>query len=317
MSVLIDADVILEWIFKRGDEQLAGYIEKLFDNLACEFIKGYITDIGFKNIIYCCCEKSGKYTGAEIGCIIEAIETLISEYPVNADLIDKALEFKKFSSVNLKSAIEIACVTNDNLLDAIITLTPELFSGATVPVLEIKDLFDRVLLEKVWGGNIEPTINMANWLQGILDADWELAPIRLTSLRSSVVSHLNSHIAILENNGICIPSGTIGAYKDLTLGNNTLRLYAVAWKLCDVEEGFEWTLLIILAPKPRTYLNESVSLKISDENQALAEKILEKYSGNYISAQVLGALNEQFVVNISTFDDLRITLPSFCFKEYS
>lgn len=243
--------------------------------------------------------------------VIRIVKTIVNIYPVNRDFIDKAREA---SVKDFESAVEIVCVTDDNLFSAIVTQTPELFDGAAVPILGVTDLLNRILLERVWGATcVEPTINTALWLQGKFDTDWELVPLRQTSLRSSVQSDLNSCVEILEkHHGVYVPDKAVGVYKDLTLGDNALRLYATKWNLSDFEEELEWTLLIVLAPQQSTYLNKSVSLQISDDNQTLLEETLERGSYNYIYARVIGADSENFWVNISTLDGVNF-IPPLCF----
>ncbi|AFY78245.1 Protein of unknown function (DUF1822) [Pleurocapsa sp. PCC 7327] len=170
----------------------------------------------------------------------------------------------------------------------------------------------------------QQVVNVWLWLQDELDEfaqnlSWmvlpppDLATVPLRSLRDTVVEspaeEFGAIIAQLRSRGMEIPTQARGAYRDLTLAENLLRLYAVTWS---IPIQSEWTLLLILGTRSGNELPQGLKLRVSELTNVLVE--VEPNPGDtYLYTRVVGALNEQFLVTLVLMDGETLTLPSFAF----
>ncbi|HEY9614960.1 DUF1822 family protein, partial [Allocoleopsis sp.] len=168
----------------------------------------------------------------------------------------------------------------------------------------------------------EPLVNVGLWLRDEIDEfaqtlSWVLLPTfapEAVPLRSPT-QELEVILKQLERTGSNIPLVARGAYSDLKLAENALRLYAVTWPRLSPENLPAWTLLLILGATPGTSLVGGVKLLLSDESHVLLERILEPNTDEtYLYAQVAGTWDEAFTVTITTKQGESLTLPPFVFS---
>ena len=171
-----------------------------------------------------------------------------------------------------------------------------------------------------------PLLNVRRWLQNELDElaqqlSWVLLPplalenaMRLTA---RVVNQLTSQesfesvIKQLVREGMTLPTDARVAYQDLDVGGVAARLYAIAGTL-PPDLTPEWTLLIILGPRSDTPLLRNTQLQIGISETPLVQQTLTRQD-SYLYAKVIGNLEEQFEVKITTSNNELISLPPFAF----
>lgn len=172
-------------------------------------------------------------------------------------------------------------------------------------------------------------INVSLWLQEELDRvsqnlAWTLLPAEIlvpSELRSIASSsrvfdleELEGFIRNLRRTEIEIPLETRGSYKDFSLDNNPLRLYALTWSMLSEDNLPEWTLLLILGAQPNRVMPQGVKLQVSDATGILDEQLLEQTRENtYLYTLVIGSIDEQFSVAISLSNGESLMLPPFAF----
>jgi hypothetical protein len=167
------------------------------------------------------------------------------------------------------------------------------------------------------------------WLQGKVDdwaqdLSWVLLPppTYASAMRGgteiegrSPVEQFDSVMANLIAQGIDISSQARGAYRDIQLGEELLRLYVVTWKITR-SNPIEWTLLVILGGQLNERLPAKVKLRIRDEIQLLDEQVLpQNQAAVYLYSQAFGVLNERLWVAIENGRGDVLTLPPFTLSE--
>jgi hypothetical protein len=178
----------------------------------------------------------------------------------------------------------------------------------------------------------QPLINVGLWLHQQLDAlaaewSWILLPPPPLGLemRSSLTlerpqeprmpaGELYGLLRELERSGLRLPTQRASGYRDWQLANIPLRLFIVTGALPDVAEP-EWMLLLILGAQPGTDLPTGLSLRICSDATVLVERSLDSpAAGDYLIAQVVGSLAEQFVATLTLPDGQSVTFPPFAFQ---
>ncbi len=172
-------------------------------------------------------------------------------------------------------------------------------------------------------------IDVRHWLQERIDEltrdlSWVLLPppTYASAMRSGTVGEVRSPVeqfdsvmANLIDQGVEISSQARGAYRDVQLGEERLRLYAVTWKIAR-SHPTEWTLLVILGSQVEERLPANVELRIRDETQPLDEQVLpENQATAYLYSQAFGVLNERLWVAIENSRGDVLTLPPFTLSE--
>ena len=177
--------------------------------------------------------------------------------------------------------------------------------------------------------NITQTaINVKAWLSDELDRvaqnlAWTLlpppalAPVGLRDLqavnRESPAEEFAAILSQLRDSGEDIPTNARGACQDFELATYGLRLFAVTWEVAETEVA-EWSLLLVLGAQLGSYLPQGLKLKVSEGETLLDEKVVSQDTDDsYVYTQVIGELNEQFTVEITTADGNSMTLPNFVF----
>jgi Protein of unknown function (DUF1822) len=173
---------------------------------------------------------------------------------------------------------------------------------------------------------ISPLINVRRWLQNELDElaqqlSWVLLPplaledaMRQTARlvdQSTSQESFESVVKQLVRDGMTLPTDARVAYQDLDVGGVAARLYAIAGTL-PPDLTPEWTLLIILGPRSRTPLPRNTQLQIGISETPLVQQTLTRQD-SYLYAKVIGNLEEQFEVKITTPNNELISLPPFAF----
>jgi hypothetical protein len=172
-------------------------------------------------------------------------------------------------------------------------------------------------------------IDVRHWLQERIDQlaqdlSWVLLPpptyasaMRGRTIREvrSPVEQFDSMMANLIAQGVEISSQARGAYRDVQLGEERLRLYAITWKIAR-SYPTEWTLLVILGNQVEECLSKNIKLRIWDETQLLDEQVLlEDQAATYLYSQAFGVLDERLWVAIETSGGEVLTLPPFTLSE--
>jgi hypothetical protein len=179
-------------------------------------------------------------------------------------------------------------------------------------------------------------VNVRLWLQDELDEvaqslSWILLPapaLATASLRSLSVSAGESPTEVFEaiitelrGMGMEIPPQARGAYRDLSLAEADLRLYAVTWPL-PAPGISEWTLLLVLGAQPGSDLPFGLKLQVremsavsqDEPTSVLVERELEQNTDNtYLYTRVVGTWEEAFLVTIALGTGEALTLPPFSF----
>ena len=176
-----------------------------------------------------------------------------------------------------------------------------------------------------------PLINVRRWLQNELDAlaqqlSWVLLPptalenaMRLTAKvtnQPTTQEGFEGVVKQLVRNGMTLPSDARVAYQDLDVGTVAARLYAIAGTLPVDENPPEWTLLIVLGARSHTPLPDGTQLQIRESETVLVQQSLSPPDA-YLYAKVIGTLEEQFSVIVTTPDHDTLTLPPFAFQANS
>lgn len=169
-------------------------------------------------------------------------------------------------------------------------------------------------------------VNVASWLGDRLDEfaqelSWVLLPsfdidrfrLQAAVAMRSPLEELDDILTQLERTGTDIPSQARGAYQNLKLGDENLRLYAVVWSLLSPENTPLWKLLLILGEVEGKELPHGTTLQVSDQTQVLLERVRDRADAPYLYARVAGTWEETFSVKISLIDGSTITLPPFAF----
>lgn len=133
MRVLLDNDVVLDYILKRPPS--AAEAKGIFDCLAKTEFEAYVAPITFNNVFYVI-RKAQSKTAA-----FQAVEKLIKILEVcvaNKNVMQNAL-FSNF--IDYEDAAQHACAEAENL-DAIVTRNLSDYKNATIPVYSPPDFLD-------------------------------------------------------------------------------------------------------------------------------------------------------------------------------
>lgn len=142
IRVLIDSNLIVELFVNR-----IPYIEdaeKLLQMLPSESLKIYCSDKGINDLYFYLSKQSELLAKSTIKYIKDFFKNSIRIIDFNTTM--KA----RYSSIsNYNHAVEITCATGLGL-DALITLTPEIYDQDKLPILTVDQLLDRYQLEKIF-----------------------------------------------------------------------------------------------------------------------------------------------------------------------
>ncbi|WP_413161101.1 DUF1822 family protein [Capilliphycus salinus ALCB114379] len=173
----------------------------------------------------------------------------------------------------------------------------------------------------------EPAINLGRWMRDELDNlanefSWVLLPDVSLEMRGypamrnmrDTSEEMGIILQQLQQQGVEIsPQAKVG-YRDLQLAETSLRLYAVTGEL-ESDTVREWKLLLILGTPSQTSLPHQVQLRVSDASTILDEQGLNPGDDYpYIFTEVVGSLEEKFIVTVSLGSELQETLPPFGFN---
>ncbi|GAB1541029.1 hypothetical protein NUACC21_36980 [Scytonema sp. NUACC21] len=163
----------------------------------------------------------------------------------------------------------------------------------------------------------QPLINAGLWVRNQLDTvaqelGWMLLPSLTASALRLQEEDFQKIRAALEQQGVRIPSGARGAYRDLRFQQKGLRLYAVTWDLSEESNSPEWMLLIALNPQQRVPMR--LKLEVKDETQILFEQTQEDTNRGILYAQIIGNWGERFWVTVTADDEAVFDIPPFSFE---
>ena len=175
-------------------------------------------------------------------------------------------------------------------------------------------------------------INLGVWLNQELDEfsqtlAWTLFPVHtfaIASMRSFIVidresptEEFEAIIAQLRNSEMDIPTEARGAYQDLKINENAIRLYAATWEIEEQDNLPEWTLLIVIGAQPNYDLPQGLKLQIKEQDTILDEKIVEQSTNDtYLYSRVIGTENEQFAITILLANGDSLNLPLLTSKTF-
>ncbi len=184
---------------------------------------------------------------------------------------------------------------------------------------------------------LQPAINTANWarqqisnlsaevqqLTNDIILTWAAPELQTANaLRSSQSAarltehHLFLILTELQQQGYEIPHDVRAAFQDMVIGERVLRLSLVSWLLpaaaLDARES-EWSLLAIAQMGPGSIPAEGIRMAIRDQQTVIVEKALVPGVA-YEVAQVIGALDEQFMITFSLPSGDSLTLPPLTFQ---
>ncbi len=175
-------------------------------------------------------------------------------------------------------------------------------------------------------------LNTALWLEGEMDAiaqqlAWVLLPppqlqAAIRGNGSDSDGNYERLIRTLQERGVNIPSTLRPAYRDLTIGQQSARLYALPWQLeAPAGESLtpaEWSLVVILGPMPGQSLPRDSRLIVTDQTTVLVETQLAIGStDDYLFAELVGGIDEVFSITVQLGTDVMEVLPAFGFQESS
>jgi Protein of unknown function (DUF1822) len=214
-----------------------------------------------------------------------------------------------------------AVLTNPELVEWIYRLQ----SGE----LEIQPESARNCLSDLLSLLTQQTVNVACWLQDQIDdlaqgLSWVLMPAFIpatemmrgaNSVATNPAAKFETIIGQLINTGIDIPPMARGAYQELNLLGNQVRLYALTWPLLSPENTPEWTLMLVLGSASEDILPAGIRLRVSDRSGILVERQLNSNNfETYLYLVIVGGWDEKFLATISLSNGVSLTLPPFGFN---
>ena len=213
----------------------------------------------------------------------------------------------------------------------ILTWLYQLQSGNLSLQIAIANLQDR--LASAVRDVSQAVINARTWLNRELDdlaqsLAWNLLPapafatsafrdLQVTN-RESPIAEFEAILAQLRASEEEIPVDAGGIYRDLTLGDYALRLFAITWEERGEEPESadvpEWNLMVILGAQVGSYLPQNLKLEIQLETEVLDEQVAETDTADtYLYSRVIGEINEQFTISITLATGETVSLPKFAF----
>jgi len=155
MKILVDGDWILELFVNRYQSRQDA--EKLINILNKQSqVKVYTTEFCLAKIKFFL-GKNDLELGKDA---VSWVQTILNNriLPFDKNIRDSA---RNSFIKDFESAVEVACAKQEKIA-AIITLNPENFNGASLPILSSDHLQERLLLEQAWQGNDSPALIMGN-----------------------------------------------------------------------------------------------------------------------------------------------------------
>ncbi|MBD2741207.1 PIN domain-containing protein [Coleofasciculus sp. FACHB-1120] len=136
MKVLIDTNIMLDGLLER--EPFNEDARALFQAIDLGQIQGYVTATTLTDIFYIVRKQTQSLERARLA-VIETLEVM------EVCLVDH-LRLERAIASNLRDfedALQLACAIADRL-DAIVTRDSQGFAGATLPILFVSELRDRL-----------------------------------------------------------------------------------------------------------------------------------------------------------------------------
>lgn len=332
LQVLVDADIVLEALLNRS--RFVADSEVLVEIVRTQKLQGYICELGLEKIYSVASRLGNPQVASEV---VYGIQAMMLLCPVDSNLLQQArlLDIEDF-----ESAVEVACAIALKL-GAIVTQKPQDFAGADLSVLSVSDLLERQRWQEILEKSHPPVllvdnssslknipkilnqpienkypyaslspVNTAQWSRDEAknwnpNQPWKLLqkPSPVTNLRGSSREEFDViALQIQQEMQVEIPLEAAGAYRDIKIAQSQVRLYVVTWLLSGAEAR-EWTLLFVFRVPPGNEVPQGIKVQISDPISILTEYILEVNSNQSCRVtQVVGTLDEQFLVNIASLN---------------
>lgn len=136
MKVLLDTNIILDFLLER--EPFLKDADDLFQAIASDRVEGYVTATTVTDIFYIVRKQTKSLERAR-----EAVATTLAALEVclvNRSILEAALAS---NLRDFEDAVQLACATTDSL-DAIMTRDASGFAGASLPILSVAELLERL-----------------------------------------------------------------------------------------------------------------------------------------------------------------------------
>ncbi|MGP1387785.1 MAG: DUF1822 family protein [Thainema sp.] len=164
-------------------------------------------------------------------------------------------------------------------------------------------------------------LNVSHWFKNELDEvasalQWSLLPpLASDAALLSPTEIIESVLKELSPVGISVPPRARGASTEIQLGGLTLQLYALTWTIFEENQPPEWSLFLVLGPRPGDSLPPGTRLQVADPSSVLSESVLHHHTDSmHLYAQVFGTWDEAFAVTISLPNGPELTLPAFVYQ---
>ncbi|MBD1834144.1 PIN domain-containing protein [Cyanobacteria bacterium FACHB-472] len=136
MRVLVDTNILLDGFLER--EPFADDARTLFEITRSRRIAGYVTATTITDIFYIVRRQARSMERARQA-VIDTL-ALMEVCSVDGDILESAIASPL---TDFEDAVQLACAIANNL-DAIITRDTEDFAGATLPILSVGELLERL-----------------------------------------------------------------------------------------------------------------------------------------------------------------------------
>ena len=136
MRVLVDTNIVLDFLLER--EPFVNDADSLFTAINWQQFEGFVAATTITNIFYIV--RKGIQSIEKAREAVSRILTVMEICPVDSNILEMAL------ASNLKDfedAVQLACATSMNL-EVIVTRDPQGFTGATIPILSVRELLEQL-----------------------------------------------------------------------------------------------------------------------------------------------------------------------------
>ncbi len=164
-------------------------------------------------------------------------------------------------------------------------------------------------------------LNVSHWFKNELDEvaralQWSLLPpLAPDTALLSPTEVIESVLKELNPLGVSVPPRARGASTEIQLGGLILQLYALTWTIFEEEQPPEWSLFLVLGPRPGDRLPPGTRLQVADPASILSESVSEHHTDSmHLYAQVFGTWDEAFTVTVSLPNGPELRLPAFVYQ---
>ncbi len=191
----------------------------------------------------------------------------------------------------------VAVLTSPDLVNSIYRLQSGQIENANAYLSDLLELLTR------------QGVNVVNWADNKIDEvgkalSWQLLPAsNFRENEKTPMAELDEILkSIQRGKKTTIPTNAGRGYREFSVAEIPVRLYAVSWSISEEEK--EWSLLLVLSAVGDGELPSGIKLRASDRQEILMEKTPVPNSKNpYPFIRVIGSWDEKFVVTVATADE--------------